>query len=156
MAGIFKKAMGFIGLPIEEDENGADEILQEEETDRSKRKREKEEKDNSYTLNPKKNKVISVHTTTQLKVVVRTPHSFENAKDVVDHLKAKKPVVLNLENVDIPIAKRIVDFVSGAVYANEGHIQKIADKIFLITPYSVGIIGGDIKDELKNKIVLPY
>ena len=60
------------------------------------------------------------------------------------------------ENVDIPIAKRIVDFISGAVYANEGHIQKIADKIFLITPYSVGIIGGDIKDELKKNIILPY
>ena len=156
MADLFKKAMGFIGLPVEDDEETKQEELFDEEEEIEQPKRKKEERESTFTLNPKKNKVISVHTTTQLKVVVRTPLSFENAKDIVDHLKAKKPVVVNLENVDIPIAKRIVDFISGAVYANEGHIQKIADKIFLITPYSVGIIGGDIKDELKNKIVFPY
>ena len=151
MSDFFKKAMGFIGLPIEEDENtNENEKL---EFDTIKPKREPAE---NHSLNPKKNKVISVHTTTQLKVVVRTPLSFENAKDIADHLKAKKPVVVNLENVDVPIAKRIIDFLSGAVYAVDGNIQKIADKIFLIAPYSVGIIGGDIKDELKNKIVFPY
>ena len=154
MANLFTKAMGFIGLPIDEEEEIENEAtFQEEEIEAPKKRRAKEEKESSYSLNPKKNKVISVHTTTQLKVVVKTPLSFENAKEIVDHLKAKKPVVVNLENVDIPIAKRIVDFITGAVYANEGHIQKIADKIFLITPYSVGIIGGDLKDELKSKIV---
>lgn len=155
MAGLLKKAMSFIGLPIDEDENAAGEAL--EVSDAVKPGREKEApQESSYSLNPKKNKVISVHTTTQLKVVVRTPLSFENARDIADHLKAKKPVVVNLENVDVTIAKRIIDFLSGAVYAVDGNIQKIADKIFLIAPYSVGIIGGDIKDELKNKIVFPY
>ena len=152
MAGLFKKAMGFIGLPIDEEEELNE--LEAPEFDVPKPRRETTEA--SHSLNPKKNKVISVHTTTQLKVVVRTPMSFENAKDIADHLKAKKPVVVNLENVDVPVAKRIIDFLSGSVYAVDGNIQKIADKIFLVAPYSVGIIGGDIKDELKNKIVFPY
>lgn len=152
MAGFFKKIMGTIGLPVEEDEEILENEIQDFE-EKPKTKRESAENSNPFS---KKNKVISVHTTTQLKVVVRTPLSFENAKDIADHLKAKKPVVVNLENVDVPIAKRIIDFLSGAVYAVDGNIQKIADKIFLIAPYSVGIIGGDIKDELKNKIVFPY
>lgn len=152
MAGFFKRAMGFIGLPIDEEEEAQGTEIPEFETPKPGR----QATEASHPLNPKKNKVISVHTTTQLKVVVRTPISFENAKDIADHLKAKKPVVVNLENVDVPIAKRIIDFLSGAVYAVDGNIQKIADKIFLVAPYSVGIIGGDIKDELKNKIVFPY
>ncbi len=152
MAGLFKKAMGFIGLPIDEEEEHNEAEALEFETPKPRREATGE----GNSLNSKKNKVISVHTTTQLKVVVRTPISFENAKDIADHLKAKKPVVVNLENVDVPIAKRIIDFLSGAVYAVDGNIQKIADKIFLVAPYSVGIIGGDIKDELKNKIVFPY
>ena len=152
MSGFFKKAMGFIGLPIEEE----DEVKNTETLDFEPEKHSKREPKESPALNPKKNKVISVHTTTQLKVVVRTPLSFENAKDIADHLKAKKPVVVNLENVDVPVAKRIIDFLSGAVYAVDGNIQKIADKIFLIAPYSVGIIGGDLKDELKNKMIFPY
>ena len=152
MAGLFKKAMGFIGLPIDEEENNEVEALEFE----TPKPRKEAVADAGNSFNSKKNKVISVHTTTQLKVVVRTPISFENAKDIADHLKAKKPVVVNLENVDVPIAKRIIDFLSGAVYAVDGNIQKIADKIFLVAPYSVGIIGGDIKDELKNKIVFPY
>ena len=155
MAGFLKKAMSFIGLPIE-DETEENEVLDVEESVKPKKEAASESTGGGYSLNPKKNKVISVHTTTQLKVVVRTPLSFENARDIADHLKAKKPVVVNLENVDVAIAKRIIDFLSGAVYAADGNIQKIADKIFLIAPYSVGIIGGDIKDELKNKIVFPY
>lgn len=151
MAGLFKKAMGFIGLPIEEEE----EVKGGETIDFEPEKPSRKEVKESSEVN-KKNKVISVHTTTQLKVVVRTPYSFENAKDIADHLKAKKPVVINLENVDVPVAKRIIDFLSGAVYAVDGNIQKIADKIFLIAPYSVGIIGGDLKDELKNKMCFPY
>ena len=54
------------------------------------------------------------------------------------------------------IAKRIIDFLSGSVYALDGNIQKIADRIFLIAPYNVGIMGGDFKNEIKNKIVFPF
>ena len=111
MADFFKKAMGFIGLPIEEDgEEKKEENVEESEFELTQGRKEKDGKESGFSIGSRKNKVISVHTTTQLKVVVRTPNSFENARDIVDHLRAKKPVVVNLENVDIPIAKRIVDF----------------------------------------------
>lgn len=144
MGNFFKKTMEFIGLSDEEENIDVEPI------------NEVKEKNDSVSFSPKKNKVVNIHTTTQLKVVVHTPMSFENAREIADHLKAKKPVVINLENVEISVAKRIIDFLSGAVYALDGNIQKIADRIFLIAPYNVGIMGGDIKDELKSKIVFPF
>ena len=103
----------------------------------------------------KKGKVVNINTTTQLKVVVVTPESFDEAKDIAEHLKQKKPVVINLESVEKDIARRIVDFLSGAVYSLDGNIQKISTGIFLIAPYNVGIMG-DFKDELRNKGVFPW
>ncbi len=103
----------------------------------------------------KKGKVVNINTTTQLKVVVVTPESFDEAKDIAEHLKQKKPVVINLEGVEKDIARRIVDFLSGAVYSLDGNIQKISTGIFLIAPYNVGIMG-DFKDELRNKGVFPW
>ena len=103
----------------------------------------------------KKGKVVNINTTTQLKVVVVTPESFDEARDIAEHLKQKKPVVINLEGVEKDIARRIVDFLSGAVYSLDGNIQKISTGIFLIAPYNVGIMG-DFKDELRNKGVFPW
>ncbi|MBQ2754012.1 MAG: cell division protein SepF [Clostridia bacterium] len=103
----------------------------------------------------KKGKVVNINTTTQLKVVVVSPDSFEEARDIAEHLKQKKPVVINLESVEKEVARRIIDFLSGAVYATEGNIQKISAGIFLVAPYNVGIMG-DFKDELRNKGVFPW
>lgn len=147
--GFLKKTMEFIGLSDEEENIDVEPI--------NEKDKEKEKSNDSFSVNPRKNKVVNIHTTTQLKVVVHTPNSFENAREIADHLKAKKPVVINLENVETPVARRIIDFLTGSVYALDGNIQKIADRIFLIAPYNVGIMGGDVKDELmKNKIVFPY
>ncbi len=98
----------------------------------------------------RKNKVVNIHATTQLKVVVMQPECFEDARGIADHLKTKKPVIMNLEDLDTDTARRVVDFLSGAVYGLDGNIQKVASGIFLIAPYNVSIMG-DFKDELKNK-----
>ncbi len=102
----------------------------------------------------KKGKVVNIHTTTQLKVVVVSPESFDEARDIAEHLKTKKPVVINLEGVESEVARRIVDFLSGAVFSLDGNIQKISRGIFLIAPYNVGIMG-DFNDELRSKVVFP-
>ena len=150
MANFFKKTLDFIGLGDEDDNIDIEPMEDVEE-------KSKDKKNDSFSVSPKKNKVVNIHTTTQLKVVVYTPNSFENAKEIADHLKAKKPVVINLENVETPVARRIVDFLTGSVYAVDGSIQKIAERIFLIAPYNVGIMGGDVKDEiLRSKMVFPY
>lgn len=103
----------------------------------------------------KRNKVVKIHTTAQLKLVVMSPESFEDARDIANHLKNKKPVVINLESVDRSVSQKIVDFLSGAVYALDGNIQKVSNGIFLIAPYNVGIMG-DFKDELRNKGIFPW
>ena len=99
---------------------------------------------------PKSNKVVNIHATTQLKVVVMQPENFEDAKGIADHLKTKKPVIINLENLDSDVARRVVDFLSGSVYGLDGNIQKVASGIFLIAPYNVSIMG-DFKNELQSK-----
>ena len=95
------------------------------------------------------NKVVNIHTTTQLQVVLVSPTKFENASEIADHLRDKRTVVLNLEQTDKNIARRLIDFLSGVAYANEGTIKKVALSTYIITPYNVEILG-DLIDELEN------
>ena len=89
------------------------------------------------------------HATTQLKVVLVKPERFENASEIADHLKEKRTVVLNLESTNKDVARRLIDFLSGVAYAGEGKIKKVAANTYIITPYSVDIMG-DLIDELEN------
>ena len=89
----------------------------------------------------RRNKVVNIHTTTQLQVVLVKPERFENASEIADHLRDKRTVVLNLEQTDKNIARRLIDFLSGVAYANEGTIKKVALSTYIITPYNVEILG---------------
>lgn len=95
------------------------------------------------------NKVVNINATAQLQVVLVKPERFDDASNVADHLNAKRTVVLNLESANKDIARRILDFLSGVAYANDGQIKKVANCTFIITPYNVGIMG-DLLDELEN------
>ena len=95
------------------------------------------------------NKVVNIHATTQLKVVLVKPERFENASEIADHLKETRTVVLNLESTNKDVARRLIDFLSGVAYAGEGKIKKVAANTYIITPYSVDIMG-DLIDELEN------
>lgn len=95
------------------------------------------------------NKVVNIHATTQLAVVLVKPDRFENAAEIADHLKDKRTVVLNLEQTNKDIARRLVDFLSGVAYANEGKIKRVANSTYIITPYNVDILG-DLIDELES------
>ena len=95
------------------------------------------------------NKVVNIHATTQLKVVLVKPERFENASEIADHLKDKRTVVINLESTNKDIARRLIDFLSGVAYAGEGKIKKIAANTYIITPYHVDI-EGDLIDELES------
>ena len=95
------------------------------------------------------NKVVNIHTTTQLQVVLVKPERFENASEIADHLREKRTVVLNLESTNKEIARRLLDFLSGVAYANEGNSKKVAISTYIITPYNVDILG-DLIDELEN------
>ena len=97
----------------------------------------------------RRNKVVNIHATTQLKVVLVKPERFENASEIADHLREKRTVVLNLESTNKDIARRLVDFLSGVAYAGDGKIKKVSANTYIITPYSVDLMG-DLIDELEN------
>lgn len=94
-------------------------------------------------------KVVNMNATAQLAVVLVKPEKFENAAEIADNLKNRKTVVLNLENTNKDVARRLIDFLSGVAYANEGKIQRIANSTYIITPYNVDILG-DLIDELES------
>ena len=95
------------------------------------------------------NKVVNIRAATQLQVVLVKPERFENASEIADHLREKRTVVLNPESTNKEIARRLLDFLSGVAYANEGKIKKVAISTYIITPYNVDILG-DLIDELEN------
>jgi cell division inhibitor SepF len=97
----------------------------------------------------KRNKVVNIHTTAQLQVVLVKPERFEDASSIADHLNEKRTLVLNLESTNKDVSRRLVDFLSGVAYANNGQIKRVANSTFIITPYNVDVMG-DLLDELEN------
>ena len=95
------------------------------------------------------NKVVNINATTQLQVVLVKPERFEDASAIADQLNAKHTVVLNLESTGKEISRRLIAFLSGVAYANNGQIKRVATSTFIITPYNVDIMG-DLIGELEN------
>ena len=129
--------------PYDEDEDYDDEDERDEAPPRREPSFERVKSEDRH------NKVVNIHATTQLKVVLVKPERFENASEIADHLKDKRTVVLNLESTNKDIARRLIDFLSGVAYAGEGKIKKVAANTYIITPYHVDI-EGDLIDELEN------
>ena len=77
--------------------------------------------------------------TSQLRMIVIEPQSFEDCPHLVDNLKTRKPVIINLENLDTDVARKIFDFLSGATYALNGNVQKVANNIFVFAPENINI-----------------
>ncbi len=144
--GIIDKLVNIINRPAD-DEVEEDVMVEEEEelvTRRPEATRTAGEDE------PRKgNKVMNIHATAQLQVVLVKPERFDDASTVADHLNSKRTVVLNLESANKDVARRILDFLSGVAYANDGQIKKVANCTFIITPYNVGVMG-DLLDELEN------
>jgi cell division inhibitor SepF len=110
----------------------------------------KDEKASGSSDNSKRNnKVVNIHTTAQLQVVLVKPERFDDASSIADHLNEKRTVVLNLESTNKDVSRRLVDFLSGVAYANNGQIKRVANSTYIITPYNVDIMG-DLLDELEN------
>jgi cell division inhibitor SepF len=130
--------------PYEDEDDDYDDDLEE-----APRSRETPTEERRPRSEDRRNKVVNIHATTQLKVVLVKPERFENASEIADHLKEKRTVVINLESTNKDIARRLVDFLSGVAYAGEGKIKKVAAHTYIITPYHVDI-EGDLIDELEN------
>ncbi len=94
-------------------------------------------------------KVVNLNNAAQLSVVLVKPERFEAAADIADHLKEQRAVLLNLEQADGEVSRRMVDFLSGVAYAKEGKVKKVAKSTYIITPCNVEVVG-DLIDELEN------
>lgn len=147
MATFLNKMLDFVGWETQEVE---DEIYEEDEL-------EEAGKSESQAASSRKThgKVYNLNNNTNSKLVIVSPQNINDAKDICDHLRANRSIVMNVENLETQIAQRIVDFLSGAVYSLDGNIQKVSAGIFLATPNSVDILG-EIKEDLHNKGVFPW
>lgn len=143
MSALINKMLNLVGFDNEEE-------LMEEEGYNSNASINEQENKGAYNPFKKNSKVVNLVDPNQLKLVVMQPNSFDDAQDVCDHLKEKKPVVINLEYADKDTARRLIDFFSGAVYGVDGHIEKVSASIFLLVPYNVDILNTAKDDRSKG------
>ncbi|MCL5772103.1 MAG: cell division protein SepF [Actinobacteria bacterium] len=167
MPGFFKKTLSFLGFI---DEDVEENIPQKYNGDRRVSKYLRENKDiKLHKIEEPEPVNISQHASTswfrtqrkitkleevkmekKTKVFVIEPEGYEDSQIIGDKFKNDIPVIVNLQNENSDIAKRIIDFCSGLTYALNGSIEKVADKVFLITPYNVEVTS-DEKEILKDK-----
>ncbi|OGO88038.1 MAG: hypothetical protein A2Y24_03720 [Clostridiales bacterium GWE2_32_10] len=101
-------------------------------------------------------KIVNIHNNVQMRMVVVSPHSYEEAREVCDYIKARKPVVVNLESMDHQIAQRVMDFLSGSCYSLNGDIRRVTKNIFVLAPDNVNI-DSEITGQLNEKSgILPW
>lgn len=161
--GLFDKFKDFI---VDDDNEDFDDYYEEERSSfasptRTEREREPVdryerpsrassfERDERPQRRQRGDKVVNIHATTQFQVVLVKPEKYEEAAGIADNLNEKRTVVLNLEATSKDVARRLLDFLSGVAYANNGQIKRVANSTYIITPYNVDVMG-DLIDELEN------
>ena len=106
------------------------------------------------------NKVVSMPQTQiqsqAIKMVISQPTTFEQSDEICSFLKEKKSVIVNLEYVNKDVARRIVDFISGGVYALDGYIQKVSNSIFLVAPSNYESTNEMAREEIKSKLSVSW
>lgn len=150
MAGaIMNKVWDFLGVDTPTEEETAENVY-EYNYDKGTEPEEPEVK--SFFGRKNKDKVVNMPGVQQVRMVITQPTSFEQTEEICDYLKARKSVVINLEYVNNDVARRVVDFISGAVQALDGHIEKISPAIFLIAPVNYEITSDLAREEIKSKL----
>lgn len=119
---------------------------------------EEEEYEDKKLFGRRNNKVVNMPQTqtNAIKMVISQPTTFEQADEICSLLKEKKSVILNLEYVNKDVARRIVDFISGGVYALDGYIQKVSNAIFLVAPSNYEITNEMAREEMKSKLSVSW
>lgn len=153
MAGaIMDKVWGFLGMETEPEEEELDDKVYDYNYDDD----EEEYAEENKKIFGRKNKVVNMPQTQQVRMVISQPTTFEQSEEICEYLKERKSVIVNLEYVNKDVARRVVDFISGAVHALDGHIQKISNSIFLIAPTNYEISTDIAREELKNKLSVSW
>ena len=146
---IMNKIWGAFGMDANEEEEEYEDENQEVEVEEEDNKKNK-------LWDRKSSKVVTLPQQQQIRMVISQPTTFDQAEDICDLLKDKQSVIVNLEYVNKDIARRIIDVVSGAVHALDGHIQRVSNSIFLIAPYNYEITNEMAREEIKNKLSVSW
>ena len=150
---IMNKIWGAFGMDANEEEEEYEDTNQEVEEEE-----EENNKENNKLWGRRNNnsKVVNLPQAQQIRMVISQPTTFDQAEDICDLLKDKQSVIVNLEYVNKDFARRIIDVVSGAVHALDGHFQKVSNSIFLIAPYNYEITNEMAREEIKNKLSVSW
>ena len=149
---LMDKVWGLFGMdPVEGEEYDGEDVYDYEDE-------EEVEEVEDRKLFGRKNKVVSMpHANANaIQMVISQPTTFEQADEICSLLKEKKSIVLNLEYVNKDVARRIVDFISGGVYALDGYIQKVSNSIFLVAPSNYEITNEMAREEMKSKLSVSW
>ena len=147
MAGaLMNKVFDLFGMDQAEQEDYEDENVYDYENE------DEEEVEDKKIFGRKNNKVVNMPQSQSqaIKMVISQPTTFEQSEEICESLKQKKSVIVNLEYVNKDVARRIVDFISGGVFALNGHIQKVSNSIFLVAPMNYEITNEMAREEIKN------
>ena len=154
MAGaIMEKVFDLFRMDPAEDREDDKEEYEVEEVENEEEEQDQEER---KLWGRKSGKVVSMTQVQQVKMVISQPTTFEQAATICDLLKQKKSEIVNLEYVNKEVARRIIDVVSGAVHALDGHMQKISNSIVLIAPFNYDIENEMAREEIKNKLSVSW
>lgn len=147
---IVNKVLDALGFANDSEEETENEDIYELEDERE------EEVEERGLFGSKKNKIVNMPQVQSVKMVITQPTSFEQSEELCNYLKEKKSIIVNLEYVNKDVARRIIDFLSGAVHALNGHIQKVSNSIFLIAPANYDIESDLAREELKSKLSVSW
>ena len=149
---LMDKVWGLFGMDSAEPEEYEDEDIYDYENE------EEEEEDKKIFGRKNNNKVVNMQQgqPNAIKMVISQPTSFEQSDEICSFLKERKSVIVNLEYVNKDVARRIVDFISGGVYALDGYIQKVSNSIFLVAPSNYDITNEMAREQIKSKLSVSW
>ena len=147
---LMDKVWGLFGMDTAEEEEYEEENVYDYE--------DEEEEIEDKKLFGRRNKVVAMPQaqTNAIKMVISQPTTFEQSDEICSFLKEKKSVIVNLEYVNKDVARRIVDFICGGVYALDGYIQKVSNSIFLVAPSNYEITNEMAREEMKSKLSVSW
>jgi len=147
---LMNKVFDLFGMDSQEPDEYDDENIYEYEDD------EETEVEDRKLFGRNKNKVVPMTQANSIRMVISQPTTFEQSDEICSFIKEKKSVIVNLEYVNKDVARRIVDFISGGVYALDGYIQKVSNSIFLVAPSNYEITNEMAREEIKSKLSVSW
>ena len=135
----------------DEDEDDYEEEQAPAERERSRDRDRRDTREQRQAAQQPRSKVFNINATAKLQVGIYKPERFgEETRGIADELIKTHTVVLNLEDTNKDMARRILDFLSGVAYAHDGKIKRVATNTYIIIPSNVDLTGDDLLDELEN------